>query len=249
MKSQRRWFPLAAATVILLIAGLWWINNFTNRENLLVFSTVESEKKDFTLADGTLVSLNENSRLSYPAAFENPTRMVKFSGEAYFDIAKNPSKPFIIQTTDTKVEVVGTEFNLRAYPTEVKTEILVSAGKVNFQEKTTKNSIVLIANQQGIFANGKLKKVENPKTNTYAWKSGVLSYKDTPLKDVLLDLERVFKIKTELQNQAMGKCTLSGQFPNAQPNAILKYAATFLKMELVEVAKNQFRLKGGGTCE
>lgn len=248
MQSRRRWLSIAAAAAILIIAGLWWINQPTNNENLIVFSSSNGEQKNLTLPDGTVAFINENSRLSYPSVFENQTRTIQFSGEGYFEVAKNPSKPFIIETTDAKVEVLGTEFNLRAYPSEGKTDILVAEGKVKFQEKVEGNSIVLIANQQGVLTSGNLKKVDNPKSNAYAWKSGVLSYKDTPLKEILQDLERIFKVKTTLEKATMEACTLSGRFPDAKPKAILEYAATFLKMELIQVNDQEFRLMGG-ICE
>lgn len=248
MKSRRRWLSIAAAATVLIAAGLWWTMQNLGSEEMMVFSTAVGEKKSVTLADGTVAYLNENSRLFYPPAFENETRTIKFSGEAYFEVAKNPSKPFIIETTDVKVEVLGTAFNLRAYPEEAKRDILVAEGKVRFSAVESKESVILIANQEGVFEQGKIEKIESSKSNAYAWKSGVLSYKDTPLKVVLEDLERIFKVKTELQNKQLQNCQLTGRFPNAQPKAILAYAATFLKMELVEISDKNFQLKGGN-CE
>jgi ferric-dicitrate binding protein FerR (iron transport regulator) len=246
--SRRRWLSIAAAAAVFIAAGLWWIMQDFGEQEMMAFSTSMGEKKSVTLKDGTVAYLNENSRLLYPVSFDNSTRTVEFSGEAYFEVAKNPSKPFIIETTDVKVEVLGTAFNLRAYPNEAKKDVLVAEGKVRFSAVDSGQSVELIANQEGVFNRGNVEKIENSKSNAYAWKSGVLSYKDTRLEDVLNDLERVFNVKTTLANQELTNCQLTGRFPNAQPKAILAYAATFLKMELVEINEKEFQLKGGN-CE
>ncbi|MFT4759825.1 MAG: transmembrane sensor [Paraglaciecola sp.] len=246
--SRRRWLSIAAAAALLIAVGLWWRIQSFGGEEMVAFSTAAGEKKSVTLADGTLAYLNENSRLSYPLTFENKTRTVKFLGEAYFEVAKNPSKPFIIETTNVKVEVLGTAFNLRAYPEEDKADLLVAEGKVRFSVVNSEKSVTLIANQKGVFDSGNVEKIENSKSNAYAWKSGILSYKDTPLEVVLKDLERLFDVKTDLQNKQLKNCQLTGRFPNAQPKAILAYTAASLKMELVEIKKNEFQLKGGN-CE
>lgn len=248
MKPRRRWLSVAAAAILLIVAGTWWVSQSFEGEEMVAFSTAFGEKKSVTLKDGTVVYLNENSQLFYPINFKTATRTVKFSGEAYFEVAKNPTQPFIIETTDVTVEVLGTAFNLRAYPTETKRDILVAEGKVKFQANDNQESIILTANQEGIFNKGKLEKIENSTSNAYAWKSGVLSYKNTPLKEVLKDLERVFQIKTNLQNSQMNKCLLTGRFPNAQAQAILEYIATYYKMELVKIGAKQYRLTGG-VCE
>jgi len=249
MKPRRRWMAIAASFLILITAGLWFVSQNSSATQTLALETGEGEQKSISLKDGSEIFLNENSQLFLVGDFNKTDRKIAFEGEGYFKIAKNPNRSFLIEMKETTVEVLGTEFNLRSYQDELKTEVLVAEGKVKF-ENSADNSIVLTANQQGIFyrKSQTIQKIDNPKSNAYAWKSGILTYKNTPIEKVLIDLERVFNVTASLKNEKMKTCLVSGRFPNAKPKAVLEYLATYFKMELVELGNKKYQLNNG-VCE
>ena len=133
-KSTSRWIGWAAAAVIALAVGFWFTSQPAMGDTkLLVASTKYKAQKTVTLADGTKVWLNGNSELTYPATFEADHRTVQLTGEAFFDVTKNPTKPFIITTNKAKVTVLGTSFNVRAITAESATEVVVKTGKVGLR--------------------------------------------------------------------------------------------------------------------
>ena len=96
-------------------------------------------KSTIELADGSKIWLNADSKVQYPALFNGSTREVYLNGEAFFDIAKNPSKPFIIHLSNGTVRVLGTSFNIKAYDNEPVVETSVATGKVAFIPKLKNN--------------------------------------------------------------------------------------------------------------
>jgi ferric-dicitrate binding protein FerR (iron transport regulator) len=97
-------------------------------------------KSTITLPEGSKIWLNADSKLSYPVAFNDKTREVYLRGEAFFDIRKNPDKPFIIHLANGTIHVLGTSFNVRAYDDEDKIETSVSTGKVAFIPKSPRQT-------------------------------------------------------------------------------------------------------------
>jgi transmembrane sensor len=148
LKSNRRIFLRFAAAVALILAiGFTWKTLlYESRINEI---TENDQQKELFLADGTLVVLNQNSKLEYPESFSGQQRVVKLSGEAYFNVAHNPEQPFLILTEESSVKVLGTSFNLRAYPSETFTEVEVESGKVAFSVNNSNSSLTLTANEKG----------------------------------------------------------------------------------------------------
>ena len=109
----------------------------------------------FNLPDGSTVYLNKDSKLTYPNKFEGDERVVILEGECFFDVKKNPDKPFIIFSGNTKTEVLGTTFNLRAYPEQENVEVMVLTGRVKFSritdETENKKMVNLTKQKKGIY--------------------------------------------------------------------------------------------------
>lgn len=132
--ASRRWLRLAAAVLILaigVVAMRGWLNVAGKKTEVVTIDTQAIDTKLVTLTDGTKVQLNERSVLTAPKNFKNATkRMIQLTGEAYFDIKPNADKPFEIQAEKVIITVLGTAFNVRAYPGEATVEVEVERGKV-----------------------------------------------------------------------------------------------------------------------
>ncbi|HFA47775.1 MAG TPA: DUF4974 domain-containing protein [Bacteroidetes bacterium] len=247
LRPRRQWLAWAAAAAIILISGWWFFNKNNIADNMLVAQTAAAEKKDFVLSDGTHIWLNENSSFSYPENFTGKQRFVKLEGEAYFKVSKNKKMPFVIETAEAKIKVLGTAFNLRAYTDGPVVEVAVDEGKVQLMPKNSKQSLVLTLNKKGVYdiANRSLKEFNVETKNASFWKTGTLVYKDTPLEKVVADLENYFNIEIKIETENMGQCRVTGRFPNANAKDILEHIASSFQMELSSKGGRIYELKKG----
>lgn len=166
--------------------------------NLL--STARGGKYSITLADGSKVWLNAASTVYYPTAFPGKERKVEITGEAYFEVAKDNNKPFIVKVGEMEVEVLGTEFNINAYADEnVITTTLVS-GAVKLENGSSK--INMQAGQQAQVAGHKLDLVREPNiAQAIAWRNGMIALGGNDLKAVFRQISRWYDVDVEFQGQ------------------------------------------------
>ncbi|MEJ5055498.1 FecR family protein [Sphingobacterium sp. MYb382] len=175
----------------------------------VVRKSAHDENKLLTLADGTKVWLNASSRLEYPTAFEkgNP-REVTLIGEAYFEVEKAKDWPFIIHTADVQTKVLGTKFNIKAYPGFANITVSVKSGKVSVS-RGEKLLATLLKNQEFEVSPNKpselgfLKEKELETKVAGSWKDGYLEYEDESLKSIAADLERNFNIRILFKDSIM----------------------------------------------
>lgn len=152
------------------------------------------------LPDGTQAWLNAASSLRYPTAFTGPERMVEVSGEAYFEVAANPSVPFRVRIADkATVEVLGTHFNINAYPDENSTSTTLLEGKVRITatgNAGSKQSLVLLPGQQGNLGQSRLELVKAADIDkVMAWKNGFFNFDGASFSNVMRQLSRWYNIE------------------------------------------------------
>ncbi len=247
-RKNNWWKPLSVAAAILLLAGAFFVFNQNSKSaEMLAMETLDGEVKEVALADGSKVWLNENSSLSYPDAMNGDERRVTLKGEAFFDITKNPSKPFIIDTRDAEVKVLGTSFEVRAMDDETKTEVVVKTGKVSLGKKNEVKPLILTKNQKGVYNNKTQGYVrsEVKDLNSISWQSKTMEFNDVVLEKVLTDIENHFDIKVTLDNQDLLKCKFNSIFIDKDQDAVLRAVSNVLKMKLVETNDKSYRLTGG----
>ncbi len=211
-----------AATVLIIIslgtitkyAYNWW-----EKEN---FETFDSGNNvvSVSLSDGSKIWLNKYSELKAPKIFKSAKREVFLKGEAYFEVAKNPKKPFTICARNTITEVLGTSFNLKAKESDSVVSICVVTGKVAFfQKNKEENKIVLLPGEKGLYYvsnNQLLKKSINTNSNFIAWKTGKLQFKNASLAEVCYALSDYYKVDIMIPpDAAEKKFSYSGNFINA----------------------------------
>ena len=173
-------------------------------------TTPRGGQYQITLPDETKVWLNAESSLRFPTAFTTMERVVVLTGEAYFEVAPNKSKPFIVKTGQSNTRVLGTSFNIMAYPDEgpVKTTLLEGAVKID----EGSHSAVLEPGEQGIFNDG----VINTKTvNTravVAWKDGYYFFDRTPVQSVMRQIARWYNVDIVYKG-AVPKDEIVGRIP------------------------------------
>ncbi len=186
-----------AAVFILLagISGIWFYLQHQSSPAMVEISAAYGETKQVTLPDQTEVWLNAGSSLKYPSEFSQKLRSVHLTGEAFFSVTKNQSKPFVVETKNLAVKVLGTKFNLKAYPDEHQTIATLQEGKIEIQTvKNQKRQIV--PNEQLVYNNetSTLKVVKINVEDIPDWKTGNLLFSEATLGEILQTLERRFNI-------------------------------------------------------
>lgn len=159
-----------------------------------------------TLADGTKVWLNAASSIRFPAAFAGTERRVEITGEAYFEVAKNASMPFIVKANSAEIKVLGTHFNVNAYTDEpiIKTTLLEGSVKVSSSgEEAGQPAKYLKPGQQaGIDWQGKISILQNADTEeAVAWKNGRFQFKSTDIQSILRQISRWYVVDVEYKGK------------------------------------------------
>lgn len=204
--------------------------------------------KTVMLPDGTLVSLNSDTKLSYPQKFSGKTREVSFEGEAFFEVKPDKNKPFIIHAGQAQIKVLGTSFNVSAYPQTELVEVVVETGRVQVSEQTTKtaktNELILTPGDKGtlVYSSHSLHKTANQNPNYLAWKTRILTFKATSLTEVIGELEKVYKVNIRLADQELGGLMLTAQFNDYSLDFILKVIENTFRIE-VQNENGQYILK------
>ena len=218
----RMWLGIAASLLFLFCIASFV---FLSRTNLMEKTVTESiapngQKSQLVLADGTKVYLNSGTILRYDNHFGKQNRVIELAGEAYFEVASNEKNPFIIVTSDVEVRVLGTKFNVMAYPDDPSIEATVTEGTVNVKERKGEQSLIITANQKASYT--KIKKilvssVVNPVTFT-SWKENILYFDNENFENVISKLERWYNVSIHLE----GKDSIDDRFTLTVKNESLK---------------------------
>jgi len=240
---------IAAVFLLSLIVGYAWLEwQKETVPTMVEIQTGEEEKKEIELPDGSKVWLNENTLIQYAEGFS--PRQVTLEGEAFFDVEKLDQQSFEIFSGEARTLVLGTAFNVRAYPEENKIEVTVERGKVALDHKgNTRKSVLLTAGNTGVFEKSvqTVVKQKDKGVNAAAWKNRKLEFSNTKMKDVIESLERYFEISINTQNPDILNCHFTGQYQNPEIEQIMDILKFVLNVE-IEKATNGFSLKGKG-CE
>lgn len=177
-------------------------------DNQLSWHTVKTPagmQTDFLLPDGSHVWLNSGSVLKYPTHFAEDKREVEMTGEAFFDVAKDVTHPFLVNAGKMKIEVTGTRFNVINYSDESVTELILESGHVRlFSGKYEENKTIANINpgELAVLENAQNKlRISNVDVAKYmAWKDGVLIFRDDPMEEVVRKLNRWFNVEIILQS-------------------------------------------------
>ncbi len=191
-------------------------NNFFHKEN------PKGQKSRFKLPDGTKVWLNSNSKIHYKEVGE--TRLVSLSGEAFFDVFRDTSRPFEVHSNDLVTTALGTSFNVLAYEEKNYVEVSLITGKVLIE--TDQNELlkeVLHPNELVVFdkSENKLHKKIIMDSKLLDWKDGLLYFKDADLEEVITSIEVWFGVEIDLKNKPKKAWKYNGEFKNKDLATVL----------------------------
>lgn len=252
IKRQAFDWRMAASIALLIGVGLAVYYSFQpGQPELLAISTNPGEKKEIGLPDGSRVILNEDSKLVFPEEF-GEQRQVRLIGEGYFAVAEDPEHPFVVDCPNGHIEVLGTAFNLRAYPEEDFAEVEVESGKVMFSRPNGEDQVVLASKQMAILEplqEGQpaveIQAIDIPALNAQAWRTNRLDFRRLKMDNVVQLIERYYDVKVELVDTEIGSCTFNARYEQEKLETVLSEIELGFKANLKKINKEHYQIIGG----
>lgn len=239
------YLPRIAAAVALLLGAYYFF--LSENSNVIIQQTAQNQKETINLPDGTIAYLNENSVVEFPDNFPKGERKIKLEGEAFFDVSENDEKPFIIETKNFDIKVVGTSFNVRLDSKNGFEEVEVKSGKVIVLDKINKKKFSLTANDRFQFNPSNQKSIKNQANNIAGWQTNSLNFEHQPLNEIFQEIEELFDVQIKVENKSLTSCTYKTSLKETQDiNEVLNIIVGGFNASVVQKSENEFVIKGGG---
>jgi ferric-dicitrate binding protein FerR (iron transport regulator) len=232
MFSIQNTMKIAASLVLLVLAGIWWSGQNKPTEPVVVneIKTIEKanpkgRRSQVTLKDGTKVTLNSESKIIYTSDYGNSSRDITLIGEAFFEVAKDPHRPFVVTTGKVTTTALGTSFNISSFPEEEEVVVSLASGKVKVEELDQQSeSFVLEPGEQIIYAKeqGAFERLHPEDDAAYLWKDGIISFDQATISDIVKKLERWYGVTIVVGNT---------------PGMLVRYDGIFKQQSLENVLK------------
>jgi transmembrane sensor len=241
-KIYLRFLRYAAVIILVVAAGFsvhWLGTRSASTPKIENFSTANKEiRREVALPDGSLVTLNGNTTIFYPSRFNAKTREVEIKGEAFFDVKPDPGRPFIIKAGNTNITVLGTSFNVSAYPNDETVEVVVETGRVQVTGQSTNpeygGEVLLSKGEKATFSkkDKTLQKKTNDDPNYLGWKTQTLVYTKAPLEYVIQNLKKTYQVEIDVSDPEIEKLVLTASFNNKSIDFILDVIRLTFNLEL-----------------
>lgn len=229
----------AAACIVVLIAMTYLL---LPRKSTI--STDASQTSKVSLEDGSRVFINQSSSLSFNDDFNDRIRNISLKGEAFFQVAEDELKPFVIDLGDARVTVLGTSFNVFSRPGYPEVEVIVETGKVAL--RAGNKSIVLQPNESGLYdKNARTLKKAKANRNHLAWRTGHFEFRSVALSEISETIERVFAVDIILENMAAGDCKVTSSFEFESLSEVLEILQLTVGFEYIR-SGNTITILGDG---
>lgn len=224
-KWYRTWSVAAVAIVLLglITVTAYWQGSRQIQSNFsdIVVEAPLGSKTKLTLPDGSTVWLNAGSKMVYSQGFGVSDRKLAFQGEGYFEVEKIDEMPFLVQTHDVNVTVVGTKFNFRNYPEDEEAVVELLEGKVAL-ENQLKGEVVryLSPNEKMVLhkATGEMDITSAKVKEATLWTENILLFDEDLLPDIVRKLERSYHVQIEIENEDLKQTRFYGQFNQLEQN-------------------------------
>ncbi|HHP7243024.1 MAG TPA: FecR family protein [Cyclobacteriaceae bacterium] len=239
--NSGRWWYAAASIILLLGLAIFFID--LSDERKVIELTTSDTAKNFTLPDGSELWLNRNSSVKFFDNFQQ-NRKLSLSGEGYFEVTPDEDSPFIITTKGSEVKVIGTKFNLNSFPQNSEVKLSVISGIVQFKNGPLD---VLLKNDESIIYDSvrRMIKKQKPDVNTLSWINGKLTFENTPLQEVVIQLSNHFQVKIKIVNEDLKKCLITSEFIKQDLKEILKVITSVLGGSY-QKKQDQYYISGKG---
>lgn len=230
--SGFNWLRVAAVLLVLLVSGSMLYYYLSGPEKVVVTAEVGTLVQK--LEDGSIITLNKGARLEYPKHFSGK-REVNLQGEAYFEVAHDASKPFIVSGKDANIEVLGTKFNVNTESGNGAVSVVLTSGRVSvyFDDKP-KDTLILHPGELAILDSGKhsISREVNTDVNYMGWKTRHLVFENRRLDEVLAYLSNVYHTSVRLGNPDAASCMITATFDGQELNSVLNVIGSTLNLKV-----------------
>lgn len=248
------WIRVAAAVSLIAVAcfGVYFYS-FVDKEAVspTASTNITGHQSFIRLPDGSSVVLNTNSTLRYPDSFDGMiTREVFLEGEGYFDIQHDPARPFIVRSQNVTTTVLGTSFNVKAFPRDKDVTVTVTRGKV--QVSVSDQILGVVTRDHQLTVEKKSVKTDHHVTNSQtaiSWMEHDIVFDNVTMEDAMLELRNRFHVNIDLVNTQLRSCRFTATFVNGEDlDQILLVICEFNKATFQRTASNRIEILGSG-CE
>jgi transmembrane sensor len=218
----------AAATIVVALGVGWLVYTRVydgEQQHYITQKTVRGQRATVTLSDGSVVRLNAESQITYPAEFTTDTREIHLAGEAFFDVHRDVERPFIVHAQGLKTSVLGTSFNIRAEAEAATVQVTVKTGRVQVEpEQAGDTPLVLTPAQQATYthSDASLTRQTVVLERYLAWTDDVIYLDNTPIQEMVQMLEKWYGVTISLEQAGVGNCLISGKYKSDQLVNILE---------------------------
>ena len=226
----------AAASLFLLVSLgflLNWLFSPSTTDNMQLATTTQS--KEESLPDGSKVLLDKNSSITYVLTAQH-VRQVKLKGAAHFEVVHNNEKPFVIEVNEVLIKDIGTAFDVKALPESDLVEVSVDEGEVQFYTESNAG-LRLIKGEKATYnklSKAFIKLSPSASDNTFNGLTRQFNFENTPLSDVVEELNAAYNSNIRLENSKIGACRLSVSFNNEKLDLLLSVIAETLNLKLTQ---------------
>lgn len=254
-KKSYTFFKVAAVLTLAVLTSLsiyFFQPQLDPAPTTKVYQTTHRQKSRIVLPDRSVVHLNSGSILTYPEKFDENSREVILEGEAFFEVTRNPAVPFIVKSGQLETRVLGTSFNIKAYPGEQNVQVAVATGKVAVTQKSNNDSgqepLILVPNEIASYdaSKGSLTKTISDVTDMMAWKDGIMVLEDKNFAEVGKILERWYGTKVIFDNPQLRNCRVRGRFNNPSNLQQVLEALQFVHDIQYELRADSVVIRGEG---
>ena len=218
IKSIYRQYSAYAAVLALFIsmASTFFATKWYLQNKDMGYTTINvpvGQRASITLPDGSIVWINSNSSLSYPAAFEADERKVQLIGEAYFEVAHQTKRPFIVCAPHFETKVLGTKFNICSYPNDsIAKADLIDGSVALYNNEVKEASIVLKPGEQAIYKHNNLLQVKESCFNVNDKKTGIFRFDNSSMSEIIRQLENYYNVSIAVNNPMILDYEYTGSF-------------------------------------
>lgn len=208
----------AAAVSFVFIMSLSALLYITADPKTIMVATTNNTR-EVVLPDGSKVTLSHYSSLEYPSKFEKVNRQVEIKGEAYFDVAKEKVRPFIVSVENIQIKVLGTQFNVESYPKDDYIKTTLVEGSVSVSNKRNEDVVILSPNESALFSkvSGILHKEYSEKAiDEIAWKDGRLLFNNKTIGQIAVDLSNYFNVSITVNDALLKEYKVTACFARGE---------------------------------
>lgn len=233
---------IAASLLLLIALGASIAIAVGRYQKVTITASANERLKSVTLPDGSTVTMNSNTTLSYMKHFHGNTRNVTLTGEAFFEVIPDKSRPFIIQTDEAAIRVVGTSFNVDTKGSSSTLEVFVSTGIVEvYKPESRNNSVFLHPGELGTVSKNIINSKKASNENAIAWKTGRMDFRDIPLSEAVEILNNMYDVNIILKAQGLASIRTVGEYryPEEPLDTILR---VFCQQNLLRIEKSDNKI-------